>query len=61
MRTGEAVELVLVLGSYPEAGRLALRNIRRSGIRRMAAITSLPGGRVVVEDGHGSSIYGATR
>ncbi|TAK33170.1 MAG: DUF3131 domain-containing protein [Chloroflexota bacterium] len=43
----------LVLGTYSgrESGRLALRSMRRSGFRRAAAITSLPGGRVFVEDG----------
>jgi hypothetical protein len=46
------VNPALVLSSYPdiEAARLAVRSIRRSGIRRVAAVSSLPDGRTVVAD-----------
>ena len=61
MRLGERTAPALVLGSYPdlEAGRLALRNIRRCGFRRAAAVYGLPGGRDVVEGGAVSPLQGA--
>jgi len=54
MRIGSKAASALVLGSYPdiEAGRLAMRNIRRNGFRRTAAVSSLPDGRVEVENNH---------
>ena len=52
MRIGSKPSPDLVLGSYPdrEAGRQALQSIRRAGFRRMAAISSLPDGRIAVDN-----------
>jgi cyclic beta-1,2-glucan synthetase len=52
LRIGSKAAPALVLGSYPdiEAGRLAMRNIRRGGFRHVATVSSLPDGRVVVEN-----------
>ena len=51
----------LVLGSFSdrETGRSALRSIRRSGFRRATAISSLPGGRIVVESDGLLPLWGA--
>ena len=60
-RIGAVADPALVVGSYPdaEAGRLALRTVRRSGFRRVAAVHGLPGGRTVVEDNGLSPLRGA--
>lgn len=52
MKIGSKTASDLVLGSYPdrEAGWLALRSIRHAGFRRVAAISSLPGGRIVIDN-----------
>ncbi|MCL5959799.1 MAG: hypothetical protein M1358_10905, partial [Chloroflexi bacterium] len=61
IRIGTKAAPSLVLSSYSdrEAGRLALRSIRRSGFRRAAAISSLPSGRIFVEDNGFPSHWGA--
>ena len=60
-RIGAVADPALVVGSYPdpEAGRLALRAVRRNGFRRAAAIHGLPGGRTVVEDNDLPRLWGA--